>query len=254
MQIEQKFFIGMQDVGGCGPAANKASNKALLEMLSNVAVVHAMRFGHSALQRDELDMIWMVINWKLEVIKRPAACGTVTARTWVVRYNRLKAVRDFEILSSSGEILARATSEWVAVGPDHSSFVRLDDSYMGVYGCEADHESLPGTVFSKVREKDFQKLSETAFRINRSMIDCNGHVHNTAYLDLVNEVLPDDLDEACFDHVEINYRKEIRLHDTVRIEYTAAIAEKDAAVSRPERCIFVRSEDGSVLHATVLLD
>ena len=93
------------------------------------------------------------------------------------------------------------------------------------------------------------------------MIDCNGHMHNTAYLDLVNEVLPDDLDEACFDHVEINYRKEILVHDTVRIELAAekpghtddpeaAGALEDSA---PKYCIFVRSEDGKVLHATILL-
>ena len=261
MQVEQKFFIGMQDVGNTGIASNKASNKALIEMLSNVATVHAIKVGQSALQRKGLDMIWMVINWKLQVIKRPAACTSVTARTWAGRYNKLKAIRDFEILNQAGEIIALATSDWVAIGPDRSSFIRLDESNMGPYQCEPDHESLPGTTFSKVREKDFEKLSETLLTIGRSMIDCNGHVHNTAYLDLVNEVLPDDLDEACFDHVEINYRKEILVHDTVRIELAAEkpvhMNDPEAAYaeegSEPKYCIFVRSEDGKVLHATILL-
>lgn len=255
MIVEQKFFIGMQDVGNTGRAANKVTNKALIEMLSNIATVHAIRVGQSAMQRKEDGMMWMVINWKLKVLKRPAACETVTARTWAQHYNRLKAIRDFEIVSESGELLALATSDWVAVGPDRRSFVKLDESNMGGYNCEPEHEALPGSVFTRVREKDYKKLNESEFTVTRSMIDANHHMHNTAYLDLANEVLPEDLEEACFDNVEINYRKEALLHDILRIEYS--VEAKEGAGPEEEgsakRCIFVKSEDGSVLHTTILL-
>ena len=256
MIVEQRFFIGMQDVGNIGAAANKVTNKALVEMLSNTATVHAIKVGQSAMQRKEDGMIWMVINWKLQVIKRPAACETVICRTWAQRYNRLKAIRDFEIVSEAGELLALATSDWVAVGPDRHSFVKLDENSMGGYGCEPEHEALPGTVFTKVREKDFEIQNAAAFTVTRSMIDANHHMHNTAYLDLANEVLPEDLEEACFDHVEINYRKEALLHDTLRVEYGlkalagSAPGEEEGS---PKRCIFVKNEDGSVLHTTILL-
>ncbi len=254
MQVEQKFFIGMQDAG----AGYKASNKCLLEMMSNVATLHAIRVGQSAMQVESSSMVWMVINWKLEVIKRPMACETVTARTWAVKYNKLHAQRDFEILGRDGELMAKASSLWVAVDPGHASFVKLNEENMGVYQCEPGKESFPGGSFTRVREKDHNVLGETEVRIIRSMIDCNDHVHNTAYLDLVNEVLPGGVDESMFDHVEINYRKEARLHDKVAVEY-AANTENDVRMDADDPdhtgacCIFIRSADRSVLHASVML-
>ena len=247
MQVEQKFFIGMQDAG----AGYAASNKCLLEMLSNVATLHAMRVGQSAMQVESSSMVWMVINWKLEVMKRPHACETITARTWAVKFNKLHAQRDFEFLAKSGEIIAKASSLWVAVDAGHESFVKLNDENMGVYQCEPEKEAFPGEGYTRVREKDFEVENETMVDIIRSMIDCNNHVHNTAYLDLANEILPDGLEESCFDHVEINYRKEVHLHDKVCVEYAKEKAPAHADAAR--RCVFVRSADKSVLHATVLL-
>ena len=254
MQGEQKFFIGMQDTG----ADYKASNKCLLEMMSNVATLHAMKVGQSAMQVGSSSMVWMVINWKLEVIKRPMACETVTARTWAVKYNKLHAQRDLEIFDRNGELMAKASSLWVAVDPGHASFVKLNEENMGVYQCEPGKESFPDSSFTRIREKDYHVLNGADVRIIRSMIDCNDHVHNTAYLDLVNEVLPDGVDESMFDQVEINYRKEARLHDKVVVDY-AAKGENGTDVNANHAnqadpcCIFIRSEDRSVLHASVLL-
>ncbi|MBR3644178.1 MAG: hypothetical protein IKN57_11795, partial [Parasporobacterium sp.] len=132
------------------------------------------------------------------------------------------------------------------------------DENMGVYQCEPGKESFPGGSFTRVREKDHNVLGETEVRIIRSMIDCNDHVHNTTYLDLVNEVLPGGVDESMFDHVEISYRKEARLHDKVAVEY-AVNTENSAQVDSNGLgrtgacCIFIRNEDRSVLHASVML-
>ncbi len=74
----------------------------------------------------------------------------------------------------------------------------------------------------------------------------------------MNEVLSDGMDESMFDRVEINYRKEALLHDKVVVDY-AVKREKDAEMDSGDPnyadayCIFIRSEDRSVLHASVLL-
>jgi Acyl-ACP thioesterase. len=76
------------------------------------------------------------------------------------------------------------------------------------------------------------------------MIDLNGHVHNTMYLDLAAEVLPDDLWRRQFDSLEIHYRKEILPGQTVLLLYGEAGGT---------HYVQLKSEDGAVLHAVIAL-
>ena len=77
------------------------------------------------------------------------------------------------------------------------------------------------------------------------MIDENGHVHNTCYLDMVREVLPEKLDPESLTYLESCYRKEIRPGaGRVRVTYGR---EEDAHIVR-----ILDEEDGS-LHAEFVL-
>lgn len=80
----------------------------------------------------------------------------------------------------------------------------------------------------------------TAFFI----IDFNNHVHNPAYIDFVNEVLPEGMAENHFNNIEVSYRKEITLHEEVLLEYT-----KDGR----ENYVFIWDESRRTLRATVVL-
>ena len=52
--------------------------------------------------------------------------------------------------------------------------------------------------------------SEMPYRVRRSEIDLNGHVHNLCYLDFALEALPEDVyHNRDFHDIRITYRKEI---------------------------------------------
>ena len=92
------------------------------------------------------------------------------------------------------------------------------------------------------------------------MIDCNNHVHNSSYLDLVTEALPEGVDQRLFDHLEIAYRHEIMPGSTVRLSYVPLDGEGSAteeAASASAHFVTIESvpEDGEapLLHATALM-
>jgi len=240
LQAEQEFFIGFQDVG----LNLEMTNKAFLEALSNTANVHGNSVGQGISSQGKSYITWVVLNWKLKVYQRPKICETILVKTWGREYSRLRAYRDYDILNQKSEIIAKATSVWIAVDTETGKPMRLNNNIMDLYGCEPEHINFPGFKFTEAANLDLPIVSAIRFKTNKSMIDCNNHVHNPAYLDLVNEVLPEGMAENHFNNIEVSYKKEIMLHKEVLLEY---------ATDGEKNYVFIYDESKRTLHATVVM-
>lgn len=240
MQLEHSFFVGIQDVG----ANNEITNKALLEAFTNITNLQGKLAGQGTNDKTSSHLSWVVLNWKLQVAKRPKVCESILVKTWAQQYNRLQASRDYDVFNESGEKVAQATSVWAAINVESRSLARLSPEIMDVYGCEPEHQNFPGFKFGKIRKQETSFLSSQTFTIHKAMIDCNHHVHNPAYLDLAAEGLPEGLDTVLFDNMEVSYKKEIRPGETVLIEYV-----KDAE----RHTVFISDHTDSSLHAAIIL-
>ena len=85
-------MVGIEDAG----LNNEITNKALLEIFTNVTNYHGYLIGQGTGHLDEMPLAWMVTNWKFEIFSRPTVCHHLTARTWAHEYTRAFAWRDYE--------------------------------------------------------------------------------------------------------------------------------------------------------------
>ena len=84
---------------------------------------------------------------------------------------------------------------------------------------------------------------ETNYTVRRADIDVNEHMHNLNYLDLANEVLPEEVyNNNNFNNVRISYKKEIKLRDTVKCKYS---------FENGKHIVTVKSEDDKIIHAII---
>lgn len=241
MRVEQSFFIGVQDVG----AESELTNKAILEALTNTANLHGRKAGQGHDSENQLNIAWFVLNWKLSVFgKRPKSCETFTACTWARSYSRACADRDFELFDKNGTLFAKATSRWSAVDIARGSLIRLTPEIMEGYQCEPGKQNFPGFRFENADYSAIEIISEMKFRINKAMIDRNNHVHNTAYLDIAQEILPEGADRTLFNDVEILYKKAIPAGSTVLLQY---------AKEEGKHYVLIKSEDGRTLHSAIVM-
>lgn len=240
MQAEQKFFVGIQDVG----ENNEMTNKALLECMTNVTNVHGTLIGQGIADRSISNLSWLVVNWKVQIDRRPKLCENITAKTWGHAHSRLQANRDYDILDEMGNCIVKATSRWVAVRADNGAPVKLTPEIMDPFGCEPEHQNFPDFRFARAKSLNLPVLSESRFKVHKSMIDCNHHVHNPAYLDLAIEVLPEGLDTRHFSNVEISYKHEIKPGETVKMEYSF-----DGGI----HYVMIKDEAGEEIHARIAL-
>ncbi|MBR4166121.1 MAG: hypothetical protein IKR43_07775 [Lachnospiraceae bacterium] len=241
MQLRHEFTVWMEDVR----SGLRMTDKALLEILGDMAMLHGMRIGQGINTRHIHHLVWMTLNWKLKITRRPRAGEKITAVTWARDYTRAQASRDYLILDEAGNELVRASSNWVLLDDRTMTILRLSPEYMDPYEQEPDHENFPGEGFRRPPKEGPEVLRKIDYPILKAMIDENGHVHNTCYLDMVREVLPGDVDPEDLLYLESCYRKEIRPGaGQVIVTYGQ---EEDAHVVR-----ILDEEDGS-LHAEFVL-
>ena len=204
MQVEQDFLVRLEDVG----RGFQLSNKGFVAMLTNLACVHGNRIGQGLMDREQCGLSWMVVGWRLAIDHRPLLSETVHGLTWASGYGRLQTTRDFLLFDGQGQA-AKATSAWLVLDEHNTHILRMTPQIVDPYGPETDKQTFPGYAFPR-EAPAFEAERTVDVRVSRSMIDCNDHVHNVAYLDLFAEALPEDEDMDRYNDLTLVYRREIR--------------------------------------------
>lgn len=236
MVIEERVKITDKDLSVKGTL----SAKALLDLMNHAAGIRAEEIGQGALDRKRTGIAWMIMNWKVQILRFPNPGEELLVRTWSRDYDRVQAYRDFEVLDAGGDRVAVAASVWIAVDPKNESVLRLTPEIMDEYESEPERVSFPGFSFPRYRKLDLIPEKETVFEISEDMIDFNGHVHNSDYLRMLSVGMPENVDTDAFANVEITFRKQIMPGASVRLQYCR---------NEEKVLLIVREKDGDMVHA-----
>ena len=104
---------------------------AMLEIFQDLAIAHAEELGIGRSAMLEKNVVWVVIRTKLEVLREPKYNTIVTARTWPHSLSKFSFIRDFTIRDEQGELLVKATQEWVLMNFETRRFSSAKDAYHG---------------------------------------------------------------------------------------------------------------------------
>lgn len=219
-------------------------NRAILEYLENIAGDHADSLKDGALNMDENHTAWILLDWKVEIIHRPSYGEELSVTTWSHGFERCYGNRYFTIKDSCGRICVEAVAKWVLMNTDKWSIARIKPEVAARYLSEPDMVLSIDTSLDKLKAPDIPELT-TVYTVQRRDIDPFGHVHNTYYLDFAYEALPEDVyEKRLFDSIRISYKKEIKLGETIRLNYSRSANIHTVAIT---------NQDGSLLHAIIQL-
>lgn len=239
MIYESKYRIGLTDVG----KSNKITNKAIIKILENVAGMHSEATGCGINQIEQTKLSWILLSWKVKIFKRPLYNEEITARTWARDTNKVTTYRDYEIYNQDKELIAIATSKWTLINIDTKQLATIPQTWVEVYKPE-EISVFEEKSIGKLKEAD-RYISKIDYKVLRSDIDINEHVHNLYYLDFAYEALPEEVYKAdeC-NNIEIMYKKQIKLTDEIVCLY-AKVEDKNV--------IAIKSKDETILHAIINL-
>lgn len=209
MIYQNTYSIGLEDVGLDG----FATNKAIMAMMEDIGGLHSASVGFGLADVEEKKQVWVVLDWKVQMIKRPKYQENITAATWSRKHNTACAYRDFELFNEQGEKMAIGTSRWVLIDIENRKPVRLKEEIIGLYQGESEKCVFSEEMKNLSYPKDFFESEpeySRRYEVLRRDIDTNLHMHNLSYLDAAYETLPQEVyNQGERDIIRISYKKEI---------------------------------------------
>jgi acyl-ACP thioesterase len=185
------------------------------EFFQEVAISHAesLGVGREALARTSQGWILSRISVFLE--RRPQWGETVTVRSWPRGWDRLFAVRDYDIRDASDTPVVRGRSNWLILDIEKRRPLR-PQAVMESLPLNEGVDALPGGAGALDTRNNLDKSEER--RARYSDIDYNGHVNNARYIQWIQDVTdPEILEKAGQMRLDINYLREIKNGETIEI-------------------------------------
>ena len=237
--FEQNYRVSISQVGVSG----LIKNIGMLGILEDAACRHSDLAGFGIKDIPTKHLSWVLLNWKVKILKRISYGTDLKVRTWSKIYNKFQTTRDFEVYDENDELVCIATSKWTLIDIEKASITRITDEIISIYNPEDKNVFENPEIDKLVEPSSFS--SEFTYKTQRRDIDVNNHMHNLNYLDVAYEALPEDVynSEEC-NNIEIMYKKGITANDSVKCLYSY---ENDA------HFVTMKSEDNKTIHAIVKL-
>lgn len=237
MIYTETFKMAAKDIG----KENKIKDRAILEILENIATYHSDKVGYGANDVNKTNLAWVLLEWKLQVLNRPKYGQILTVNTWGKGMNKFFTCRDYEIYDEENNLCAIATSKWALINLENTKMERLTEEIIDRYKPE-EKSVFKETNLDKIKMPT-TFLSQIEYKVCRKDIDINQHMHNLYYLDLAYEAIPEEVyNQRPFDNIRISYKKEIKLGDILNCKY----AKQDN-----KHIIVIESKEKGTLHAVI---
>ena len=191
--------------------------ESILQILETAGSHHSDTVGDYVIEGSQCGIAWILTEWRVQILRRTDSKEKLQITTWVRGKAPASTVfRDFILTDENGNEVIRAEAKFALFDLATSRLTRISEELLGSYRPE------DKTVF-----EDAQRLrapseytSETELKLRRSDIDFNGHVHNTRYVDLAMEALPNEIIASDdFTDIHILYAKPVMERAVVKANY-----------------------------------
>jgi acyl-ACP thioesterase len=199
---------------------------AAFAYFQEAAICHAENLGVGREAMARTGQGWILSRMSVLVERRPRWGETVTVRSWPRGWDRLFAVRDYDIRDAADRPVVRGRSNWLVLDLEKRRPLR-PQAVMGSLPLNEGRDALPGGAGALNSREGLVKAAER--RALYSDIDYNGHVNNARYIQWIQDLsAPEILDRADRMRLDINYLSEIKPGELTEL-WTGAVEEAESA-------------------------
>lgn len=187
----------------------------IINLLIQSAITSAetLGFGFKGLRKQQL--YWVLSRITVEVYQPLVWNQDVEVETWPKTIGGLLYMRDFIVRDKSQNIIARATSGWLAIDVDTKRPKLLDGIEAEMFVCLKDKHSL-----NELPERLPTTTDGDTFNVQSGYfdIDLNGHVTSTRYVDWMMDTYTVDFNKDNYPkRLSVNFMKETLPGDSINI-------------------------------------
>lgn len=197
--------------------ARRATAGGVLRQFNETATENMSFFGPSYDELLDTGRALMVSRMDIEILQPPVMDEPVTVCTWPSLPRGAVINRCYEMYRGE-ELLARGYSDWALVEIQTRKILRMrDDTFPNYrYG---DSVNFFGKKLHIDKETAAAMELAGVHKVTLRDCDCNGHVNNTYYVDILCDYIPElyDYEHHRVNKVRIHYAKEAPLGSDISI-------------------------------------
>ena len=159
---------------------NRLRAGSLVNMLIQAAIKSAGELGFGFEMLKQNNLIWVLSRLTVEIYKPALWNDSIEVETWPKTIDRLLYIRDFTVRNQHGDVIAKATSAWLAIDIDSRRPKLINNANSGVFNQLSDKYALNYLPY-KITDVAYQ---DSFFKYAAYFdIDLNNHVTATRYID-----------------------------------------------------------------------
>jgi len=202
---------------------------AVFQFFQEAAICHAENLGVGREDLARTGQAWILSRISVLVKRRPEYRENIKIRSWPRGWERLFAIRNYEIKDKNDTAVVSARSAWLIVDMEKRRPLRpqaVMDNLPKNEGLDSLTTEENGAA-ALTERGDLQKVMER--KALYTDIDYNGHVNNIRYVQWIEDTLdPQLLEKADKLRIDINYMNEIMLGETAELLSAPILGENNA--------------------------
>ena len=157
----------------------------LLRLLQEVSIAHTEELGFRRDKTLDRGLLWVIARQSLRIFEMPAYDEEILIRSRPGERLHYFFPRFYEVIKN-GRVIIVSQAIWMLISEKTRTFVDPVEYGILIPG-DPDSPEVALSVPSRP-PKDAELLFETPFRARFSQIDLNGHMNNTRYFDLIDDL------------------------------------------------------------------
>ena len=193
----------------------RARPSTLLYMVQEAAGDHCSLLKVDASALSHKHLFWAITRNRIQITRLPMLGETITIETWPMPTTRVAYPRSVVAYDQEHNELFRSISLWVLMDERTRAMILPGKSGITVDG------TLTGTELSVPHAIAARPMQHSALRqVGYSLLDKNGHMNNTRYMDWLDDLLPSAFHKQhTLQEFTICYLNEAREQDEITLLY-----------------------------------
>lgn len=185
----------------------------LFEFMQESAIRHTEQLGAGRALTLDKGILWVVTMQRACIARMPEYDEEVLLESWPGETMHVLFPRYFRLLDASGNCLVTASALWTLVDRESRKLVFPENCGVSI---PAEHTGFEAPLPAPVPRREANRCHD--FTVPFSYVDLNGHMNNTRYYDLVEDLCPAAIRGEAPSLICAEYSGELRLGDAVRVD------------------------------------
>ncbi len=194
----------------------KLRPSSLLSLLQEISIEHTENLGFPRETTLDKGLLWVIAKQHIEIVRMPEYDETVTISTYPSKMMHTLFPRSYEVKDNKGNIIIEGSAIWTLI--DIKSRMMINPKEYGIIIPDLSN----GRDFSiPLGHKMPSDLSnEASLEASYSLCDINGHINNSSYLDIAEDLIPVSyIKKHNLKAIDIEYVHEVKLGEELNIKY-----------------------------------